>query len=200
MSDEDKAPLLLPAPEFAHVNEMSIDVVRRRLYVSEIGVDDGEWMVKALSYLNALSLGNPIELYLNTPGGDVTGMFAIHDAIRMSKSPVHCYAFGEVVSAGVLILACCHKRYVSESCVLMSHEPKVGGGEDEDGLGLRAAKDRRKWEDWIHTHWCDLMARYTPDKDAKWWKRVTERGGEYWLLGGEAIVAEGLADAVMAAP
>ena len=32
--------------------------------------------------------------------------------------------------------------------------------------------------------------------DAKFWKQVTERKAEYWLLGGQAMIDHGLADAI----
>lgn len=186
---------LSPAPEIAHINNLGIDVCRRIIWLAEIEETDGELIQRVLTYLNALS-DDEITLYINTPGGDCTSMFAIHDAIRTSKAPIHGIGYGQIASAGVLILACCPRRSVTECCVFMSHEPTVGG--DENSLGLRAAKDRRKWEDWLQSWWCVLMARYTPaDKDARWWKRMTEKNGEYWLLGGDDIVAEGLADAVI---
>ena len=174
-----------------------VDFRERRIFLTgEIEEDTGGWFATVMSLMADPDPSDtnpfPVELYLNTPGGDVTSMFAIHDAIRTSARPIHVYASGQVVSAGVLLLACGHRRFVSESCALMSHEATVGG---EEELGFGAAKDRRGYEDWCHTHWCELMARYTP-QEAAWWKRKTERKAEYWLLGGAAIVEAGLADEV----
>ncbi len=75
----------------------------------------------------------------------------------------------------------------------MSHEPWGFGDSD---LGLRAAKSRRKADDWTHEHWCRLMGKLTPH-NSEWWQEKTEREAEYWLLGGEAIVAAGVADRVV---
>lgn len=186
---------LLPAPEIRIVANEGVDMNRRRIYVGEITDAMGTWFQQVLDIMNARSEA-PITLCLNSPGGDVTSMYAIHDAIRTSRAPVRVIASGQVASAAVLILACgaAGSRLVMESTVLMSHEPTVGG--DDDGSPMRVAKSRRKWEDWQATYWCELMARYTPGKDAKWWAKTTERQAEYWLLGGAAIVREGLADAV----
>lgn len=188
---------VVPAPRLAHVLELSVDPDRRTIYLGgEIEEETGDWFWTALDQLtepwgDEQRRNAPVYIHLNTPGGDVTSMFAIHDAMR-THGNVLVYAYGQVVSAGVLLLAAGHRRYVTESCVLMSHENTVGG---DDGLGLRAAKDRRKWEDWMHTWWCELMGRYTPN-EAAWWKRKTERQAEYWLLGGQEIVEAGLADYV----
>jgi ATP-dependent Clp protease protease subunit len=194
-SEQEKTLKLLPAPELAHVQNLGVDVKNREVYLGEVEDETAEELAITLNYLAGLS-GEPIKIWINSPGGDVTGMFAIHDLFRACPALIHTIGYGEIVSAAVLLLTCGHKRFVTESCVLMSHESTVE--KDEGGLGLRAAKKRRAWEDWLQTYWCELMARYTPeDKDAKWWKRKTENDAEYWLLGGQAIVDAGLADEVL---
>ncbi len=180
----------VPAPELTHIQNGGADLGRRRLYLDEIGPETGMWFQQALDLLCARS-SDPISLYLNSPGGDVTAMFAIHDAIQTSAAPVHALASGQVCSAAVLILACAHRRIVTESACLMSHAGSMGADEAD----YKARKARRQWEDWSQSYWCELMARYTP-RDAKSWKRVTDKEAELWLLGGAAIVAAGLADAV----
>lgn len=193
---DEVAPELRPIRELAYVVDQGVDPRRRAIHLGEIEEDTGGWFALVLAHLNALSSA-PIRLYLNTPGGDTTSMFAIHDAIRASHAQVHVIGTGQVCSAGVLILACGHRRFVTESCCLMSHEPTLGDGE----LGLRAAQSRRKWEDWTQSWWCTLMARYSPpDKGAAWWQKITEKKAEFWLLGGRAIVEAGLADWVLDAP
>lgn len=176
---------------FHAIAEGWADVERRTLYLGSIDESTGPWFVAALRYLQRSD--DPIAVVINTPGGDITSEFAIHDAIRASRAPVHTIGTGQVCSAGVLILACGHRRSVTESCALMAHEPTTDDGE----LGLKAAKSRRKWADWTLKHWCELMGRYTRDKDAKWWEKTIEKHSEYWLLGGAEIVAAGLADEVI---
>ena len=167
---------VLPAPYLSHIHRLGVDVQKGRIYLGALDEGTGEWLAQTLQHLSNYHV-LPV-IWLNTPGGDVTEMFAIHDLIRASESSVKVVGYGQVMSAGVLLLACAHQRYVTESCVLMSHEPKGFGGADDEGLGFRAAKDRRKWEDWSHLYWCELMARYTP-QDASWWKRTTERQAEF---------------------
>lgn len=175
------------APEIAHVVNLGIDWKRRVIHLAgEIAPDSGEWFWTVLEHMGK----ERVEVHLNTPGGDVDSMFAIHDAV-VRHGNVTIIGYGQICSAGVLILACGKDRLVTESTILMSHESTSGGGE----LGYRAAKDRRKVDDWQHVYWCELMARYTP-QDAKWWRSKTEKTAEYWLLGGKEIVAEGLADSL----
>lgn len=177
-----------PAPWEVHVLNLDFNSKTREIFLDgEIEDGTGAWFWAVCRILGPGS----ITVHMNTPGGDVDSMYAIHDAIRW-HGDVTIVAYGQCCSAGVLILACAHRRVVGESLVLMSHESSSSGGE----LGYRAAKDRRKAEDWHHEWWCELMARYTP-QDSAWWKRKTERQAEYWLLGGQAIVDAGLADEVL---
>lgn len=179
---------LLPAPRMSHVMNLGLDPERRIIYLDgAIEEHTGPWFWAALSQMGP----GDVEVHLNTPGGDEVSMFAIHDAIRW-HGKVTVVAYGQICSAGVLILACAQHRVVAPSAILMSHESTTTQGE----LGYRAAKDRRKVDDWFHEYWFELMARYTPN-DAKWWKTITERKAEYWLLGGDAIVAAGIADIVL---
>jgi ATP-dependent protease ClpP protease subunit len=179
---------LVPAPRLAHIINLGIDWDNRVIHVEEIGPDDGTWFWTVLE-----AMGNElqVEVHINSPGGDVDSMFAIHDAIRRHGN-VKTIGYGQVCSAAVLVLACGHERSVTESTILMSHESVSSPGE----LGYRAAKDRRKVDDWQHTYWNQLMARYTPHDEA-WWKRKTEKTAEFWLLGGREIVDAGIADVVI---
>lgn len=187
--DETEEVELIPAPAIAHIANMGVDWQRRVIYLDgEIGEHTGPWFWLVLDRLGP----ERVEVHLNTPGGDEVSMFAIHDAIRRHGAVV-VIAYGQVCSAGVLILACALERYVTPSTILMSHESTTSQGE----LGYRAAKDRRRVDDWFHEYWCELMGRYTP-QDAKWWKSTTEKKAEFWLLGGQAIVEAGLADGVVA--
>ena len=186
--DEQEEILLDPAPRLAHELNLGIDWGARTINLTgEIEPNTGPWIWQLLERFS----GNPVQIHMNTPGGDVDSMFSIHDAIRR-HGDVTVIAYGQVCSAGVLILACGHTRLVTESLIWMSHESSGSGGE----LGYRAAKDRRKVDDFQHEYWAKLMARYTP-QDTTWWKRQTERKAEYWLLGGQAIVEVGCADGVL---
>jgi ATP-dependent protease ClpP protease subunit len=186
--ESNQGPVLTKAPMISHVIDLGIDVDRRVVHLAgEIEADTGAWFWNVVDHMGK----DPIEVHLNTPGGDVDSMYAIHDSIRRHGN-ITVLGYGQVCSAGVLILACGHKRKVCESTILMSHENTASQGE----LGYTAAKDRRKVDDWQHVYWSELMARYTP-MDAIWWKRKTEKTAEYWLLGGHEIVEKGLADEVV---
>lgn len=189
--DDDQVPMGL-APPLAHVHNLGVDLLQREIRLTdEIEEDTGHWFITNLRELERRSQ-EPVRVLLSTPGGDLAAMFSIHDAIRCSPCPVEVMAYGEVCSAGVLLLACGDSRLVTPSTALMSHESHGGEGD----LGFRASRDRMKYREWQHRYWSELMGRYTP-QDSSWWKTKTERQAEYWLLGGPAIVEAGLADLVV---
>jgi ATP-dependent Clp protease protease subunit len=67
----------------------------------------------------------PFDLYINTPGGSASDMFAIYDVLKKieKENQVSTYGIGKVMSAGVLILAAGTKgkRHISENCRVMMH-------------------------------------------------------------------------------
>ncbi len=192
-SDDFELPAI-PLPESAHIVRDGFDRVAREIYLfGEIEEGDGGIVFQYLQILQRDDAQKPIHVYINSPGGDVSAEFAIHDAIRLCEADVITVGIGEVASAAGLILVCGKERYVTPSTVFMAHEVKMGT--ENAGIGLRAATDRRKWEDWQHEHWAELMGTYCKGS-ASHWKKVVERGGEYWLLGGKEIVEAGIVDGI----
>ena len=180
-----------PVPELAHIHGLRLNPNSREIFIiGEISEDFQEWFATSFRYLVSLN-NKPIIIWLSTGGGLVEGSYVFHDLVRASSAHVIIIGTGSIASAGVLMLACGHKRYVTESCVVMSHEGSISW---EEGR-YSEIKDRRKFEDWNMTHWYELMGRYSKDKS--YWKNVTSKQAEYWILGGAAIVEEGLADAVL---
>jgi len=72
----------------------------------------------------------PIDLCISTWGGDALGMFAIYDLMRMVQKTceVHTFAFGKVMSAGVLLLAAGTKgkRKIGKNTRVMIHSIRGG--------------------------------------------------------------------------
>lgn len=65
---------------------------------------------------------DPIQLILNSPGGDVYDGIGIVDAIEQSITPVHLYIHGQAQSMGFAIATCGHYRYASKRVTFMYHE------------------------------------------------------------------------------
>lgn len=203
--NHDRGPLLVASGDdltLVRAEETEHERVTRLGYdekTGEVCIDGvidaelGSWFAAVHRRLTHLGHDNVL-VHLNTEGGDCQSMLMFCDTVRASQHPVTVRALGNVCSAGVLMLACADRRLVTRNCVMMIHQHASSG--EGDGLRYQESKERRKWEDWLHTRMIELMAEYS-GKEVSYWRRILEKRPEHWLLGGHAIVEEGLADEVV---
>ena len=70
-----------------------------------------------------------ITLYVNSPGGIITGMFAIYDTMRLLGSKVNTKCIGLAASAGAFLLSTgTGRRSAAENSRIMIHQP-LGGAQ-----------------------------------------------------------------------
>lgn len=72
----------------------------------------------------------PIKIYINTPGGDLDGVFSIISAIQASVTPVYTYNIGTAYSGGFFICIAGHKRFALSHTSFMFHEGAAMDGGD----------------------------------------------------------------------
>lgn len=63
-----------------------------------------------------------INLYINSPGGEVDSMFGLIDIILNSKTPIYTYNNGICASAGFKILLAGHKRFGRKHSKYLYHQ------------------------------------------------------------------------------
>lgn len=85
-------------------------------------------VVAQLLYLNSQNQSQPINLYINSPGGNVYAGLAIYDAMQMIKAPVSTVAVGVSASMGTALLTAGSKgkRYALPHATIHMHP--TGGG------------------------------------------------------------------------
>lgn len=86
-------------------------------------------IVQQLLYLDTLSSKEPIQLYINSPGGCVVSGLAIYDTIKSLKRDVATVAIGMAASMGAFMLACGGKkglRKIMPNAQIMFHEVSAG--------------------------------------------------------------------------
>ena len=64
----------------------------------------------------------PIRLYIDSPGGDAIGGFAIISAIKVSKTPVYTINIGQWSSMAFLIGICGHRRFSLPNMTFLMHD------------------------------------------------------------------------------
>ena len=69
-----------------------------------------------------------IHLYINSPGGDITALFAIYDTMKFVKPDVSTFCFGQAASAAAVLLAAGTKgkRYALAHARVLLHQPYGG--------------------------------------------------------------------------
>ncbi len=73
--------------------------------------------------------GEPIEFYINSPGGVISSGLAIYDTIGLLKSPVHTICMGIAASMGSIFLCVGKKgkRFIYPHGEVMIHQPLISG-------------------------------------------------------------------------
>lgn len=105
-------------------------LLKERIIFLGTAIDDAvaNVIVAQLLYLNSLNQTQPINLYINSPGGSVYAGLAIYDAMQMIQAPVSTVAVGVTASMGTALLTAGHKgkRYALPHATIHMHP--TGGG------------------------------------------------------------------------
>ncbi|MCS7305033.1 MAG: ATP-dependent Clp protease proteolytic subunit [Thermoguttaceae bacterium] len=88
-------------------------------------------IIMKLLYLQSENRHKDIHLYINSPGGSVTGTLAIYDTMQILSCPVATYCVGLAASGAAILLAggAKGKRFALPHSKVMLHQPygQVGG-------------------------------------------------------------------------
>lgn len=94
----------------------------------EINQESALEFVKSLMVLAAQDSSKPVNVLVNSPGGDVNAGMLIYDAIHSGLVEVKMYCLGRAYSMGALLfLSGPNGRYMLKNSELMLHEPLIGG-------------------------------------------------------------------------
>ncbi len=90
-----------------------------------------------LEYENA---DKDISIYINSPGGDITGLFAIYDTMKFVKNDISTFCYGQAASASAVLLAggSKGKRYALPHSRILIHQPYGGAAGQATDIELQA--------------------------------------------------------------
>ncbi|MEQ1873419.1 MAG: ATP-dependent Clp protease proteolytic subunit [Ilumatobacteraceae bacterium] len=136
-------------------------------------IDDGTASLTCakLVYLESENPDKDISLYINSPGGDITALFAIYDTMQFIKNDIATICLGQAASAAAVLLAAGTKgkRMALPHSRILLHQPhgQVGYSQVTD-LEL-AAKEmlrmRDLMEELLALHTGQTMERIHKDTD-----------------------------------
>lgn len=86
---------------------------------------------------------SPIDIFINSPGGEVNSGLAIYDLIQSCKAPVNMYCIGMAASMGALIFAGGKKghRFMLPHSKVMIHELLIPNGVGGSASSIKSTAD-----------------------------------------------------------
>lgn len=177
--------------------ERSMDIYSRllkdRIIFIGTAIDDGvaNSVIAQLLFLQMEEPKKDIHLYINSPGGVVTGGMAIYDTINFLQCDVVTYCIGMAASMGTVLLASGTKgkRFALPNSRVLIHQPSGGAGGQAADISI-AAKEILRWRKTLN----ETLARHT-GKEADQIARDSDR--DYYMSAEEAK-AYGVVDHVVA--
>jgi len=120
--------------ERGNLGERAYDIysllLKERIIVmgTEVNDQSANLIVAQLLYLDREDGTKPIQLYINSPGGDVYSGLAIYDAMQQVSAPVSTAAIGRTASFGTVLLTGGAKgmRYALPHATVHMHQPHGG--------------------------------------------------------------------------
>jgi ATP-dependent Clp protease protease subunit len=98
-----------------------------------------------LLHLESENPDKDINIYINSPGGDITALFAIYDTMRYIKPDIATICFGQAASAAAVLLAAgAHgKRLALPHSRILLHQPYAGAQGQATDIELAAREIMR---------------------------------------------------------
>lgn len=182
--------------ERTHRGERAVDIYSRlltdRIVYLGTEIDDGvaNVVIAQLIHLESESPDSPIDLYLNSPGGSVTAMLAIYDAMQFIRSEVGTTCVGQAASSAAVLLAAGApgRRTVLPHARVVLHQPSGGGQGTLPDLAVQAKEIAR-----VRAEMEVILARHT----GRSVEQVREDTDRDLVLSAPEAVAYGIVDGVL---
>ncbi len=134
--------------ETTNRGERAFDIYSRllanRIVFLGSAIDDqvANLIVAQLLHLESEAPGQDVQLYINSPGGDMTGLFAIHDTMRFVSCDVATICVGQAASAAAVLLAAGApgKRFALPNARVLIHQPHGGAQGQSTDLEIQVAE------------------------------------------------------------
>lgn len=167
-------------------------LLRERIVFLGRPIDDdvANLIIAQLLHLEGEDQDRPINLYINSPGGDVLGLLGIYDAMQFLAAPVHTVCVGQAASAAAVLLAsgAPGHRYVLPNARVLIHQPHGGAQGQSTDMEIAVAEMVHMREQII-----DILTERTNQSREK----IKTDMDRDFILRGEDAVAYGLVDEVL---
>src|SRR5213593_2505994 len=156
--------------------ERSFDIYSRllkeRIVFLGTPIDDavGNLVMAQLLHLESEDPDKDIHLYINSPGGDITSLFAVYDTMQYIKPDVSSIVMGQAASAAAVLLAAGTKgkRYALPHSRILIHQPHGGAEGQAVDIEIQAkeiTRYRKLLEELIAQHTGQPLEKVAKDTD-----------------------------------
>ncbi|HEU5152079.1 MAG TPA: ATP-dependent Clp protease proteolytic subunit [Iamia sp.] len=144
-----------------------------------------------LLHLESENPDKDINIYINSPGGDITALFAIYDTMQYVKPDIATICYGQAASAAAVLLAAGTpgKRMALPHARVLLHQPWGSGGGQASDIEIQA-REILRMRDLLN----EILARHS-GQDIEKIKRDTDRD---FVLSAPEAQAYGIIDEVIA--
>ena len=93
-----------------------------------------------LIHLESENPDKDINIYINSPGGDITSLFAIYDTMQFIRNDIATICYGQAASAAAVLLAAGTKgkRLALPHARVLLHQPYASGGGQASDIEIQA--------------------------------------------------------------
>ena len=117
-------------------------LLKERIIFLGTPIDDtvSNLMIAQLLHLESEDPDKDISIYVNSPGGEITGLFAIYDTMQYIKPDVSTICVGQAASAAAVLLAAgAHgKRFALPHARILIHQPHGGASGQAVDIEIQA--------------------------------------------------------------
>jgi len=177
-------------------NKTYVDVYTRLLkeHIIILGtpIDDtvANLICSQLLFLQYDNADRDINLYINSPGGDITALFAIYDTMQLVRNPIATWCYGQAASAAAVLLAsgATGKRYALPHSRILLHQPYGGVGGQATDIEIQAREILRMRE---------MLERILADHTGQPLERIHKDTDRDFIMGAEEARDYGIIDEII---
>jgi ATP-dependent Clp protease protease subunit len=157
---------------------------------TQVDEQSANLVVAQMLFLEGEDPDKPINLYINSPGGDMTAYFAIHDTMQFLHAPVSTMCVGQAASAAAVLLAAGTPgmRFTLPNARVLIHQPHGGAQGQSTDLEIQV---REMVE--MRDRMVDVLVQATGQTR----ERITADIDRDHILRGQDAVDYGLVDEVL---
>jgi ATP-dependent Clp protease protease subunit len=117
-------------------------LLRERIIFIGTPIDDtiANLVCAQMLFLESEDSDKDINIYINSPGGDITALFAIYDTMKYVRPDKSTFCFGQAASAAAVLLAAGTKgkRFALPHTRILLHQPYGGAAGQATDIELQA--------------------------------------------------------------